>query len=221
MASDNKSLGRFVLDGIAPSSRGVPQVEVTFDIDANGILNVKATDKGTGKEQHITITGSSGLSKEEVERMAKEAEVHAAEDKQKKEKIEVRNQADSLVYTSEKALKDAGDKVDTATKGQIEDRIKAVKEALEKDDTDAIRKATEELSAVIQKIGQAMYGQSNQSQQSDQSNQSGQAETKDADFTQESSSDEPSSDSVKDTSDESDSADTPPDTQNDNDEKAL
>ena len=221
MATDNKSLGRFVLDGIAPSPRGVPQVEVTFDIDANGILNVKATDKGTGKEQHITITGSSGLSKDEVERMAKEAEVHAEEDKQKKEKIEVRNQADSLVYTSEKAMKDAGDKVDTATRGQIEDKVKAVKEMLEKDDTDAIKKATEELSVVIQKIGQAMYGQSSQSQRPDQSNQSGQAETKDADFTQASSSDEPSSDSAKATTDESGSADTTPDTQNDDDEKAL
>jgi molecular chaperone DnaK len=167
-----------VLDGIAPAPRGLPQVEVTFDIDANGILNVRAVDKGTGKEQHITITGSSGLSKEEVERMAKEAEVHAAEDKLKKEKIEVRNQADSLIYASEKALKDAGDRVDTATKGQIEDRVKAVKDALEKDDTEAIKKATSELSEVIQKIGQAVYGQSNQSSQSDQS-------TKDADFTQE------------------------------------
>jgi len=189
MANDNKSLGRFVLDGIAPSPRGVPQIEVTFDIDANGILNVKATDKGTGKEQHITITGSSGLSKEEVERMAKEAELHAEEDKKLKEKIEVKNQADSLVYSSEKALRDAGGKVDAATRGQIEDRIKVVKEALEKDDTEVIKKATAELSEVIQKIGQAVYGsagqQNNQSQQSDQSNQSEQG-AKEADFTQES-----------------------------------
>jgi molecular chaperone DnaK len=182
MAHDNKSLGRFVLDGIAPAPRGVPQIEVTFDIDANGILNVKATDKGTGKEQHITITGSSGLSKEEVERMAKEAELHAEEDKKLKEKIEAKNQADSLVYSSEKALKDAGDKVDAATRGQIEDRIKVVKDALAKDDIEEIKKATAELSEVVQKIGQAVYGQSNQSQQPDQSEQ---AEAKEADFTQE------------------------------------
>ena len=184
MASDNKSLGRFVLDGIAPAPRGMPQVEVTFDIDANGILNVTAKDKGTGKEQHITITGSSGMSKEDVEKMAKEAEMHAEEDKKKKEAIEVRNQADTLVYSAEKALKDAGDKVDAATKGQIEDRIKAVKDALEKDDTGAIKNMTKELSDVIQKIGQAVY-QSDQSQQSDQSDQS----VKDADFTQSSDSD--------------------------------
>lgn len=190
MAHDNKSLGRVILDGIAPAPRGVPQIEVTFDIDANGILNVKAVDKGTGKEQHITITGSSGLSKEEVERMAKEAELHAEEDKKLKEKIEVKNHADSLVYTSEKALKDAGDKVDTATRGQVEDRIKAVKEALEKDDTDAIKKATEELSEVIQKIGQAVYGQSATSQEPQAT--SGEAEAKEADFTQSADSNESS-----------------------------
>jgi len=187
MASDNKSLGRFVLDGIAPAPRGMPQVEVTFDIDANGILNVSAKDKGTGKEQHITITGSSGLSKEEVERMAKEAEVHAAEDKVKKEKIETRNQADSLVYVAEKSLREAGDKVDTATRGQIEDRIKAVKDALEKDDTDTIKKTTAELSEVIQKIGQAVYqqgqGANSAGQQNEQSNNA--HEAREADFTQE------------------------------------
>jgi len=195
MAHDNKSLGRFVLDGIAPSPRGMPQIEVTFDIDANGILNVKATDKGTGKEQHITITGSSGLSKEEVERMAKEAEIHAEEDKAKKDKIEVHNRADGLIYASEKALKDAGDKVDTATKGQIEDRIKAVKDALEKDDTEVIKKATQELSEVIQKIGQAVYqqnqGANSAGQQNEQSNNTNEA--READFTQ-----EPSSDSASD-----------------------
>ena len=205
MAADNKSLGRFVLDGIAPAPRGMPQVEVTFDIDANGILNVKATDKGTGKEQHITITGSSGLSKDEVERMAKEAEVHAAEDQKKREAIDARNQADSLVYTAEKALKDAGDKVDAATKGQIEDRVKALKDALEKDDTEVIKKATEELSSVIQKIGQAMYG--NQNHESGSMNhEAEQKDAKEADFTQESSSEEPSSDSAEATTDKSDSA---------------
>lgn len=194
MASDNKSLGRFVLDGIAPAPRGVPQVEVTFDIDANGILNVKAVDKGTGKEQHITITGSSGLSKEEVERMAKEAEAHAAEDKAKKEKIEVRNQADSLVYSSEKAMKDAGDKVDAATRGQIEDRIKAVKDALEKDDTEAIKQATSELSEVVQKIGQAVYGSQQPGQTAGESGDG----AKEADFTQEPSSDSASNDATTD-----------------------
>jgi len=187
MASDNKSLGRFVLDGIAPAPRGMPQVEVTFDIDANGILNVSAKDKGTGKEQHITITGSSGLSKEEVERMAKEAEVHAAEDKAKKEKIETRNQGDSLVYVAEKSLREAGDKVDTATRGQIEDRIKAVKDALEKDDTETIKKTTAELSEIIQKIGQAVYqqgqGANSAVQQNEQSNNA--HEARDADFMQE------------------------------------
>ncbi len=182
MARDNKSLGRFVLDGIAPAPRGLPQVEVTFDIDANGILNVKAVDKGTGKEQHITITGSSGLSKEEVERMAKEAELHAEEDRRLKEKIEVRNQADGLVYASEKSLREAGDKVDTATRGQIEDRIKAVKDALEKDDTEEIKKTTAELSEAIQKIGQAVYGNQTQEGNTDNEEQKG---PKDADFTQE------------------------------------
>lgn len=183
MAGDNKSLGRFVLDGIAPSSRGIPQIEVIFDIDANGILNVTAKDKGTGKEQHITITGSSGMSKEDVEKMAKEAELHAEEDKKKKEGIEVRNQADTLVYSAEKAIKDAGDKVDTATKGQIEDRIKAVKDAVEKDDTEMIKKSTSELSETVQKIGQVVY--QNQNQESGSKNQGeNQSGAKEADFTQ-------------------------------------
>ena len=211
MAADNKSLGRFILDGIAPAPRGVPQIEVTFDIDANGILNVTAKDKGTGKEQHITITGSSGMSKEEVERMAKEAEAHAEEDKKKREKIETRNQADSLVYSSEKALKDAGDKVDTALKGQIEDRIKAVKDALEKDDTETIKKATAELSEAIQKIGQAVYGQSGQGASQTGAKTEGDKGAKDADFTQASDStsgskgstqDEPSQSSDDKSSDE-------------------
>lgn len=161
MAADNKSLGRFVLDGIPPAPRGVPQIEVTFDIDANGILNVKATDKGTNKEQKITITGSSGLSAEEVERMAKEAEAHSAEDKKRREAVDARNTADSLVYAAEKALKDAGDKVDAPTKTEVEEKIKAVKDLLatEAPDTEALKKATEELSATVQKVGAAMYSQ--------------------------------------------------------------
>ncbi len=159
MATDNKSLGRFILDGIPPAPRGVPQVEVTFDIDANGILAVSAKDKATGKEQKITITGSTSLSKEEVESKMKEAEAHKAEDDKKKELIEVRNNAESLVYQSEKALKDAGDKVSTEVKTEVEEKVKLTKEALEADDVETIKKATEELSASTQKIGEAMYSQ--------------------------------------------------------------
>jgi molecular chaperone DnaK len=159
MAGDNKSLGKFILDGIPPAPRGVPQVEVTFDLDANGILNVKATDKGTGKEQHITITGSSGMSDEEVEKMRKEAEIHADEDKKKKEGVDVRNQADVLVAQSERTLKDAGDKVSDDIKAPVEEKIKAVKEVLEKEDAtnDEIKAASDALSEEIQKVGAAMY----------------------------------------------------------------
>ena len=157
MAVDNKTLGKFVLDGIPPSPRGVPQVEVSFDIDANGILNVSAKDKASGKEQKITITASSGLSKEEVEKMSAEAEKYAEADKKKKEKIDVKNQADSLIYASEKAIKDAGDKIDTQTKEEVESKIKTVKELLDSDDTDALKKATEELSSALSKIGAEMY----------------------------------------------------------------
>jgi molecular chaperone DnaK len=157
-AADNKSLGRFVLDGIPPAPRGLPQIEVTFDIDANGILNVKAVDKATSREQKITITASSGLSKDEVEKMRQEAESHAGEDQKRKEAVEVRNQADTLAYTAEKALKDAGDKVPEADKKEIEEKIKDLRNTLNGDDTDAIKKATEELSTAVQKIGAAMYG---------------------------------------------------------------
>ena len=158
MASDNRTLGRFVLDGIPPAPRGVPQIEVSFDIDANGILNVKAVDKATNKEQKITITASSGLSKEEVEKMTKDAEAHAEEDKKKRENIEVRNVAESLVYSSEKALKDAGDKVKQETGKEVTEKIDAVKEALKGDKTDKIKEATEKLSETIQKVGQDLYG---------------------------------------------------------------
>lgn len=164
MASDNKSLGRFILDGIPPAPRGVPQVEVTFDIDANGILNVSAKDKATGKEQKITITGSTSLSKEEVEAKMKEAETHKAEDDKKKELIEVRNQAESLIYQSEKALKDAGDKVSAEVKSDVEEKIKLAKESLEAEDLDTIKKATEELSTSTSKIGEAMYQQQSSEQ---------------------------------------------------------
>ncbi|MFA5135181.1 MAG: molecular chaperone DnaK [Patescibacteria group bacterium] len=159
MAADNKTLGKFMLTGIPPAPRGVPQVEVSFDIDANGILNVKATDKATGKVQSITITGSSGLSKDEVERMKQDAQKHATDDQKKKEVVDTRNIAETTMFTAEKALKDAGDKVKADVKKEIEDKIKAVKDVKDKDDISAIKKATEELSAAMQKIGQAMYGQ--------------------------------------------------------------
>ena len=156
MASDNKSLGRFILDGVPPAPRGVPQVEVTFDIDANGILNVTAKEKTTGKEQTIKITGSTGLSKEEIEKMQKEAESNAAEDEKKKELIDARNVADSLVYTAEKALKDAGDKVKDDVKKEVEEKVKTAKEKIAADSLDDIRKATDELGQALQKIGPAM-----------------------------------------------------------------
>lgn len=163
MAADNKTLGRFILDGIPPAPRGVPQVEVTFDIDANGILSVSAKDKATGKEQKIRIEASSGLSKEEIERMKTDAEAHAAEDKKKREGIEVKNQADALIYATEKALKDlsaqagAGDKVDEATRTTIQEKLDALKKVREGEDTEAMKKAMDELSVAAQKIGEALY----------------------------------------------------------------
>jgi molecular chaperone DnaK len=162
MAADNRTLGRFMLDGILPAPRGVPQIEVTFDIDANGILNVSALDKGTGKEQKITITASSGLSKEEVEKMSREAEQHAAEDAKHKEEVEVRNSADSLAYTAEKTLREQGDKVSADVKQEIDAKIANVKSALQGKDVDAIRNAMQELSQAMQKIGAAAYQQPGQ-----------------------------------------------------------
>lgn len=159
MAPDNRTLGRFMLDGILPAPRGVPQIEVTFDIDANGILEVKAQDKGTGKEQKITITASSGLSKDEVQKMAREAESHATEDSKKKEEVEIRNTADTLAYTSERTLREQGDKVPADLKQQLEGKIAAVRSALQGTDTNYIRSTTEELSQTMQKIGAAVYGQ--------------------------------------------------------------
>lgn len=159
MASDNKSLGRFILDGIPPSPRGVPQIEVTFDIDASGILNVKAQDKATGKEQSIKITGSTGLSKDEVEKMTKEAEVHAEEDRVKKEKIETRNAADSLIFTAEKALKDAGQKAKEEDKKEVEEKVSQLKAILDSGSKEDLEVKTKELSDSLQKIGQAAYQQ--------------------------------------------------------------
>ncbi len=159
MATDNKSLGRFILDGIAPAPRGVPQIEVTFDLDSNGILNVKAVDKGTGKEQHITIQGSSNMSDEEIERMRKEAEQHAEEDKKKKEGIEIRNQSESLVAQSERTLKDAGDKVSEDLKKPVQEKIDALKKLLEDKEAkkEDLETAHKELSEEIQKVGAELY----------------------------------------------------------------
>jgi molecular chaperone DnaK len=162
MAADNRTLGRFILDGILPASRGVPQIEVTFDIDANGILNVSARDKGTGKEQKITITASSGLSKEEVGRMRRDAEQYAAEDTKRKEEAEVRNSADSLAYTAEKTLRDYKDKIPADVKKDIDDKIASVKAALQGKDINAIRNAMQELSQTMQRVGSSVYQQPGQ-----------------------------------------------------------
>ena len=159
MARDNKSLGQFHLDGIPPSPRGVPQVEVTFDLDANGILNVSAKDKATGKSQSIKITGSTGLSKEEIEKMQKEAELNAETDKQAKEKIETRNAADTMIYTAEKSLKDAGDKVKPEVKSDVEAKAKALKDILESGSKEDIEVKTKELSEALSKVGEAIFGQ--------------------------------------------------------------
>ena len=157
MAEDNKSLGRFILTGIPPAPRGVPQIEVAFDIDANGILNVKAKDKATGKEQSIKITGSTGLSDDEVKKMTQDAEKFAEEDKKKKELAEIKNVADNLCHTAGKTLKDLKEKVADEVKKEIEEKVKKLKEVTGRDDVDEIKKATEELSASMQKIGQEMY----------------------------------------------------------------
>ncbi len=157
MAADNKTLGRFILDGIPPAPRGVPQVEVVFDIDANGILNVSAKDKATGKEQSIRIEASSGMSKEDIEIIQKEADSHAEEDRKKKELIDARNMADTLVYTTEKTLREHGDKVNADAKKEIEEKIEALKKVKDGDDTEAMKKASEDLSQAIQKVGTELY----------------------------------------------------------------
>jgi len=159
MAADNKSLGRFILDGIPPAMRGVPQIEVTFDIDTNGILKVTAQDKATGRSQHITITASSGLSESEVERMRKDAEQHAEDDRKRKELIEARNTADNAVYTAEKALRDLVDKVPADVKTQVDEHVAKVRGVMNSDDAEAIRRETEELYRVVQQIGAAAYQQ--------------------------------------------------------------
>jgi len=159
MAQDNRSISKFILDGIPPAPRGLPQVEVTFDIDASGILTVTAKDKATNKIQSVKVEGSIGLSKDEVEKMKKEAELHAEEDKKKRDLIEIKNMADTLVYTSEKALKEAGDKVSADSKKEIEEKLEALKKVKDSDNIDDIKKKTEDLSQAIQKIGADMYKQ--------------------------------------------------------------
>jgi molecular chaperone DnaK len=159
MAIDNKSLGKFILDGIPPAPRGIPQIEVTFDIDANGILKVTAQDKATGRSQNITITASSGLTEAEIERMRKEAEAHAEEDRKRKELVETRNNADNLVYSAEKVLRDLGDKAPVELKSQVEDRIAKVRQVLNNDDKQAIQTAADDLSQVLQQLGTAAYQQ--------------------------------------------------------------
>ena len=161
MAAYNKSLGRFQLDGIAPARRGVPQIEVTFDIEANGIVNVSAKDLGTGKEQHITITSSTNMSKEDVEKAVREAEQYAAEDAKRKEEIDTRNQGDQMVYQTERTLEELGDKVDAAEKAEVESKLNELKETLKGSDTAAIKAATEALTQVFYKLSEKMYQQAN------------------------------------------------------------
>ena len=159
LARDNKSLGHFRLEGIAPAPRGIPQIEVTFDLDANGILNVAARDKATGREQKITITASSGLTREEIDRMVRDAEMHAQEDLQRKEEIEVRNRADSAAYQAERTLRDVGDKVSAGVRSEVEDKVKVVRDALSSNDITRLRSATDELESAMQHIGQDVYSQ--------------------------------------------------------------
>ena len=167
MAADNKSLGRFILDGIAPAPRGVPQVEVTFDIDTNGILHVKATDKGTGKEQHITIQGSTGLSDDEVEKMKKDAEVHAEEDKKKKEMVDVRNTADAMVFNLEKQMKEHDAKIGDDLKKSVNTKLADLKALLAKEDAsvDELKSSTEALSQEAQEIGKIIYEEAQKKEQ--------------------------------------------------------
>jgi molecular chaperone DnaK len=184
MARDNKSLGRFILDGIPPAPRGVPQVEVTFDIDANGILSVKAKEKSSGKEQSIKIQGSSGLTKEDIERMKKDAEMNAAEDEKKKAEAEAKNIAEQMTYTAEKSLKEAGDKVPADVKSDVEAKVADLKKVKDGNDVEAIKKASEALSSSMQKIGEAMMKnqQANQGQAGNSQEGGKDGNVRDADF---------------------------------------
>ncbi|MBU1032210.1 molecular chaperone DnaK [Patescibacteria group bacterium] len=188
MAADNKSLGKFILDGIPPAPRGMPQIEVTFDIDANGILNVSAKDKATSKEQKITITGSTGLSKDEIEKMTKEAEAHAEEDRKRKEEIDMRNQADTLVYTAERSLKEAGDKVSAEIRTDVEQKTNDLKGIIQTASVEDLKPKIEALSESLQKIGAAMYqkpGESDKSETGEQKSEEGQAKAEEAPKTEE------------------------------------
>jgi molecular chaperone DnaK len=157
MAADNKSLGKFTLDGIPPAPRGVPQIEVTFDIDADGILKVSATDKATGRSQHITITASSGLSESEVEKMRRDAESHAEEDRKRRTLVEARNSADNAIYASEKALREVGDKVPAEVRSRVQSKVQATRAALETNFAENIQQATNALLQAMQEIGTAAY----------------------------------------------------------------
>lgn len=181
MAQDNKTLARFILDGIPPSPRGIPQVEVTFDIDANGVLSVKAKDKATQKEQSVRIEASTSLSKEEIERMKKDAEMHSEEDRKKREVADARNTADTLVYTAEKALRDAGDKIPADKKSEIESSIAALKEVKDGNDLQVIKQKTQELSVSIQKIGEMLYSQGAKGEQPENVKEAEYREKKDED----------------------------------------
>jgi len=184
MAQDNKTLGKFILDGIPPSPRGLPQIEVSFDIDANGILNVSAKDKATGKSQSIKIEGASGISKEEVERMKKEAEIHAEEDKKKQAMIEAKNIADTLIYTSEKTIKESGDKVPAELKKDAEEKIEALKKAKESDNMEEIKTKTQELSDAIQKVGAELYKQQPQTGNPEQPKDEGKNDAEEGKYTE-------------------------------------
>jgi molecular chaperone DnaK len=162
MAANNKTLGRFQLVGIPPAPRGIPQIEVTFDIDANGIVNVSAKDMGTGKEQSIKITASSGLSEEEIQSLVRDAEIHVDEDKKRRELVDARNMADSLIYATEKSVKEAGDKVDEGTKAGINLAIENLKKAMEGENSEEIKRLTEELTQASHKLAEAMYAQASQ-----------------------------------------------------------
>ncbi|MCB9481431.1 MAG: molecular chaperone DnaK [Desulfobacteraceae bacterium] len=177
MASDNKTLGRFELTDIPPAPRGMPQIEVTFDIDANGIVSVSAKDKGTGKEQSIKITASSGLSDEEIEKLVKDAELHAEEDKKKRELVEAKNQADAVIYQTEKSLKDVGDKIDAETKANIESHIEKLKVKIEGTDTDAIKNATQELTEASHKLAEKIYQQQAEQGQQNAGGDEGQSQS--------------------------------------------
>jgi molecular chaperone DnaK len=180
MAVYNKTLGRFELVGIPPAPRGIPQIEVTFDIDANGIVNVSAKDLGTGKEQSIKITASSGLSEEEIERLVKDAELHADEDKKKRELVDARNAADSQIYSIEKSLKEASDKIDPSTKTEIENAIATLKKAMEGEDAEEIKRRSEELTQVSHKIAEVLYAQASQQAQAQAGSEAGTGATESA-----------------------------------------